>query len=379
MAFSRPTPKALSAETSELITRASAVATTSQKRQTSYDPEHYPVFEIPVNSRVLVYIPNHQVMTPEGQVEMRMDKFNAHPVRDGKIYEHVRCINSIVASELGFDGTCPLCQGMSEVWDLYNKEYADIAASKGLTKDAPEAKELLKQDRMDLLNEQVIKAPEMFYTFPIVVIECEEKDGVMTVNPKLTDGKLHGTPMWYTIREKTFLDKWVAGYDSIDGDIPNSPAGLWAVLNYTYQPKNGKADKMGSAKSLKVTFKSMDGYQQWAEYYDKLTEDWTPAKAQEVVVKDVLRSMEETREVADTILKPVRDKLSLYRIGSAPTAAIGTTNAEQALADFGVATPSAPVAPSAPTPVAPATPVAPSTPVAPAMPPMGDVPGNIGV
>ena len=136
---------------------------------------------------------------------------------------------------------------------------------------------------------------------------------------------------------------------------------------------------MGSAKSLKVTFKSMDGYQQWAEYYDKLTEDWTPAKAQEVVVKDVLRSMEETREVADTILKPVRDKLSLYRIGSSPTAAIGTTNAEQALADFGVATPSAPVAPSAPTPVAPATPVAPSTPVAPAMPPMGDVPGNIGV
>lgn len=343
MAIKRPAPKKLSAEAQAAITSASAQQTGKAVRQKSYDPD-YPVFDVPVNQKVLVYIPNHTVMSPDGQVQLRMDKFAAHPVIDGRSYGDIRCASGIVSEELGLDGSCPLCDAMSEIWELYNFEYNDIARGKGIDPNSPEAQELLKQDRIDLAHDMKVKQAEVWYTFPIVVIECEEKDGQMTVNPKKNaEGQITGKPMWYSIRERTFLDKWVAGYDSIDtdGDTPTSPAGLWAILNFTYQPKSGKPDKMGSARALKVTFKTMnESYAQWATHFDKITEGWTPEKAQEVVVLDAVRDMNELVEACDSIMKPVKEKITMHKLGqttaSAPAAgALPQTNADAALANFG--------------------------------------------
>ena len=143
---------------------------------------------------------------------------------------------------------------------------------------------------------------------------------------------------------------------------------------------------MGSAKSLKVTFKRMEQYGEWATYFDQLTANWTPAKAQEVVVLDSIRSMEETQEVADQLLKPVRDKLALYNLGSNVAGIPQNTNADNALASFGntpaigtsVPTP-APAPAPAPTPApAPAPVVAPAPAPAPTMPMIGDI-HNVGV
>lgn len=357
MAIKRPAPKKLSTEEQNMICEASAHQTGTGVRVKSYDPD-FPVFDVPINQKILVYIPNHRVMLEDGSQGLRMDKFAAHPIIDGRTYGDVRCTKGIVAPSLGLDGvSCPLCDGIGSCWDLYNYQYEDIAKSKGIDKDSPEAKELLKQDRIDLVKSMVIKQPDVWYTFPIVVIACEEKDGQLTTTPKLTaDGKLQGTPMWYSIRERTYMDKWEAGFDSLDdseGEI-TSPAGLWAVLNFTYTPKSGKPDKMGSAKALKVTFKTMgEKYSQWETYFDKLTEEWTPAKAQEVVVLDALRDMQETQEVADTVLKPVNEKLAMYALArgnnTTPNGiAAPNQDASKALEQFGVGDP-APSIPSTPT------------------------------
>lgn len=346
----RPAPKKLSQAAQEAITSASAQQTGKSVRIKSYDPD-YPVFDVPVNQKVLVYIPNHTVMGPDGSVVMRMDKFAAHPVIDGRSYGDVRCTSGVVVEELGLDGTCPLCDGVNECWELYNHQYADIAKSKGIDPKSAEAQEGLKSDRIDLIQKMHIKQADVWYTFPIVVIDCEEKDGVKTVVPrKDAQGQIKGTPMWYSIRERTYLEKWIAGFDSLetdDGSTPTSPAGMWAILNFTYTPKSGNHDKMGSAKALKVTFKAMAGYEQWAQYFDNLTEEWTPSKAQEVVVLDVVRDMDEMRQVADSLLKPVRDKLAMYNLGNGAVSApaIGAApSAEAALAGFGGATPVAPPA-----------------------------------
>ena len=343
MALKRPAPKQLSTEEQSAITLASAQQTGNAVRIKSYDTD-FPVFDVPVNQKVLVYIPNHTVQLSDGSIGLRMDKFAAHPIIDGRTYGDVRCTQGVNADSLGLDGTCPLCDAMQDCWKLYNFEYADIAKTKGIDPQSPEAQEALKQDRIDLVSNMVIKQAEVWYTFPIVVIECEEKDGQKTVLPKKdAEGRISGKVMWYSIRERTYLEKWIAGFDSIDtadGVAPTSPAGLWAILNFTYTPKSGNHDKMGSAKALKVTFKEMVGYEQWATYFDQLTEPWTPAKAQEVVVLDAVRDMEEMKQVADTLMKPVRDKIALYELGSAPTAqptagAIPQQSADAALAGFG--------------------------------------------
>ena len=348
----RPAPKKLSIEAQQAITEASSQQTGRAVRQKTYDP-NYPVFDIPVNQKILVYVPNHTVQFPDGSTGMRMDKFAAHPVIDGRSYGDIRCANGVVVPEIGLDGSCPLCDAISTNWELYNFEYEGIAKSKGIDINGnPEgAKELLKQDRLDLIHKMAVKQAEVWYTFPIVVIECEEKDGQLTVSPKLdSEGKMHGTPMWYSIRERTYKDKWEAGFDTIDlpdGSTPTSPAGQWVILNFTYQPKSGNPTKMDSARALKVSFKNMpEAFAQWAKFFDELTAEWTPEKAQEVVVLDAVRDMDELQDACDSIMKPVKDRIALYRMStglgavSAPSGV--AASADAVLQSFGGAEGGAP-------------------------------------
>lgn len=340
MALKRPERKQLSEEAKKQILTASSQQTGKVQAIKSWDND-YPAFDVPINQKVLVYIPNHVVMEPDGSMDLLQDKFAAHAVIDGRTFNNVRCSQGVFNEELGLDGTCPLCDGMNEVWDLYHKEYAELAKSRGIDVNSPDAEATLKAERTELLKNMAIKTAEQWYTFPIVVIECEvDANGNLTTKPKLDANKhIHGTPMFYQIRKRTYDDKWKAGFDSIDtdgGDAPTSPAGMWAVLNFTYTPKSGNCDKMGSARALKVGFKTMSGYEQWAKAFDEMTEDWTPFKAIDVLVLNALRSMDEMREVADTVLKPVRDKLAMLALGSSGVATAPTNkSADEALSNFG--------------------------------------------
>lgn len=341
----RPKAKTLTAEEISTISTASAQQTGRAQVQKSYDPD-YPVFEIPVNQKLLVYVPNHVVVQPDGSETLRWDKFAAHPIIDGRTFGNVRCSQGVVLDSLGLDGSCPLCNASGEVWDLYHKEYEAIAKSKGMSVDAPEAKEALKDDRINLAKSMTIQSAEVWYTFPIVVIECEEKDGVLTTTPKKTaDGQIVGKPYFYSIRERTYKDKWESAFDTVDSDGDTGaithPGGRWLILNFTYQSPSGQHTKMGSANALKVLFKNMgSSYDAWAKHFDQMTADWDVAKAQEVVVLDVIRDMEEMNEVADTLLKPVRQKLDLYNLsntgGSTPATPAGAIgDAQTALSQFG--------------------------------------------
>jgi hypothetical protein len=199
----------------------------------------------------------------------------------------------------------------------------------------------------------VVKAAEVWYTFPIVVIECEEG----TTNPKLdAEGKISGKPMWYSIRETTYNDKWVKAFETM-ADSPTHPAGNWFVLNFTYTPKSGKHDKMGSARALQVGCKQMnDSYNQWAEYYNQLTEGWDEMKAAETVIANHYLELSDVQSVADTAMEPVRDKLQMFSLQEQGVGiAKSATSAESALAGFG-ATEAAPAAPAPATGSAPTSP-----------------------
>lgn len=341
----KPKAKKLTAEEIEIINASSAQQTGKVQAQKTYDLD-YPVFDIPINQKLLVYVPNHTVMNPDGSVSLRQDKFAAHAVIDGHNFGNIRCTYGVNVPSQGLDGSCPLCEATNLVWDLYHKDYEAIAKAKGIPVDSPEAKDGLADDRKELVKNMVIKQAEVWYTFPIVVIECTEKDGKLTTIPKKnSEGQIVGKPYFYSIREKTFTDKWLPAFDTIetdDGEVPTHAGGRWFILNFTYTPKSGQHTKMGSANNLKVAHKVMGAeYKVWEEYFDKLTEGWTPQKAQEVVVLDAFRDMEETQEIADALLAPVRDKLAIYSIGEnnankgaeEPAGVLG--DAQDALAGFG--------------------------------------------
>lgn len=336
----RPKKKELSAEERQSITQASAKQTGSMSSPKTYDP-NYPLFDIPVNKKVLVYIPNHTVVDADGISSIRADIFTAHQCKLGKAYVDVRCCGEVINESLGFDGSCPVCDAVQDCWTLFNHKWKELCKSRGYDPTSPEADEALKADKKELLDDRSIKKAEQYITFPIVVIDCEEGK---TIPKKDAQGKITGTPMFYTIRTSTYDDKWMTAFDALEDDsedgVDHNPAGRWAILNYTYTPKSGNHTKMDSARNLKVSFKTMGDavYREWEKYFDEQTKDWTPEVAQDVLVRNSLRDMDEMKEVAEELLKPVREALQMYLLFEKKEngAVVATNaNAEEALAGFG--------------------------------------------
>lgn len=338
--LARPKKKELTVEEREAITQASARQTGNMSSPKTYDP-NYPLFEVPVNQKLLVYIPNHTIVDADGVSKIRADVFTAHECRAGKSFLSVRCSGEVVSEQLNLDGSCPVCNAISECWELYNYQWRELCKMRGYDPESPEADEALKNEKKELLDQRAVKKAEQYITFPIVVVDCEEGK---TVPKKDAQGKLSGKPMFYTIKMSSFDDKWKTAFDALEDDDASdyNPAGRWAILNFTYTPKSGSHNKRDSARNLKVTFKTMAdaSYREWERYFDELTKDWTPTVAQDVLVRNALRDMDEMNAVAEDLLKPVREKIQMFKLSQglpagSNTPAVATTDAENALAGFG--------------------------------------------
>ena len=144
--------------------------------------------------------------------------------------------------------------------------------------------------------------------------------------------------MWYSIREATYLEKWASQLETQD---LTHPAGNWLVLDFTYQSKSGKFDKMNSARALKVSVKEMSKYVDWSKYYDEVTAEWTPQKATEIVIANHYLSLEDLTKVEEEAMKSTREKLDMFKVVSVGTGAIaglpagGTVSPEALASNFG--------------------------------------------
>lgn len=336
MAFKRPAPKSFSVEEQKAISESFSKQDGIAKAPKSYDPENYPVHDIPINEKILIYIPKHVVQGADGSYELRKDKYAGHTVNTkserGAI---VRCMHGVVSEALGADGTCPLCEGVQEVKDLFWAEYTAAAAAKGVDPQSEDAKELLKSEREILNGKRAVNAAEVWYTYPIVEIACVKDSKGVTNISKLElseDRKPQCKPVWYPIRESTYEKKWLKQMDAISS-VVGAPAGCFAVLNYMYDAQGKPHDVKNSAKELQVTFLNRPELAELAEALDKMTEDWTPEMAQQTVIKGVLRDYAETADIVEIALTPVRDRLLLIEAESGAVG--GKTDADNALADFG--------------------------------------------
>lgn len=338
----RPTQKTLTAEEMAKVVTASREQSTDNQIVKSYDP-NFPAFSIPVNKKILVYVPNFTVTNPDGSQSLRMDRACYHSIRDGRSYGYVRCSRDVVLPSIGLDGSCPFCDAEQEVLELFFKQREDIAKKKGIDVKSSEAKELLKEDTQKLNQQRAVGQKVAKVTFPIVVIDTE--DG--STKPKLNaEGKLNGTIYWYTVAEKFFEETWLKALDSLtdaEGNTPSNPAGLWTILNYHYTDKDSEANVRDSARKLSVSYAlaMQETYKEWAKYYDAQAEAWTPEKAIETLVDNQLRSMDEMVEACDTVMRSTRDTLALYQQASLSgdtgvNAQIGVNaNANAVLESFG--------------------------------------------
>jgi hypothetical protein len=283
--------------------------TVSTVPEKSTDPDNYPVFEVPVNQKVLIYVPNHTVIGADGREELRMDKPYLHSVREGQNrFSRVRCIKNL--QDLGYSGSCPFCDAVDDGWELANAEIEEKCSTQGLDhKD--KNNETVKAIKSASYNARAVKAPDLYFTFPIIVIETNPNNVKDIVKDE--EGKVKYKAMWYTISEAAYKKKWVKALESMEEE-PDNPGGQCFCLDYTYEPKNGgEPTKMDSARELVVLPKKMKGFEKYAELFDSITENWTPEKSAETVVDNIFAEEEDLQEEATKIMIPTRDKLELYR------------------------------------------------------------------
>lgn len=316
MPIRRPEPIKLSGVASQTVQNQLGVQTTSRVAPKSTDP-NFPVFEVPLNKRVLVYVPNHVVDDENGEPTLRMDKPLIHAVQDGKRFLYFRCVNGLdVKDEEGniiYDGTCPLCEGTSIPWDLANLKIKQKCASLGLDPD-DKNNDSVKSVRSAEFSARVLKESNRYFTFPIVVIETEGDDG-KTVK-KDENGKPVFHPMWYHISESLYTQKWLPTLEGLE-DEPTHPGGHFFVLNFIYDTKGKEPNKRDAARNVNVISRTMKQSEKLRSYLDKVTEKWTPEKAQEVVITNQLFSMKDLQDIADKILEGPKDMIALLEAAEA--------------------------------------------------------------
>lgn len=275
----------------------------------STDPKHFPVFDIPVNKKVLIYVPKHTYIDADGVEQLRMDKPLLHSVTDGNRYYRYRCIDGIVDEKYGLDGSCPLCDGTDEPWQLANlviKERCEVVGLDPEDKENPAVKSI----RSAAFTDRVIKDPTRYLTFPIVVFDTVNDDAKTIAKDE--NGNISYKIMWYSISEAMYEDKWKKTLEGME-DEPTNPGGYFFMLNYCYTPKNGEPNKMDSARNLAVNARTLKGTEKLREALDKQSEHWTPLKAQQTVIDNQIYNVEQLKGLVDGALERTRMMIAMYQ------------------------------------------------------------------
>lgn len=308
-------PKEFTSEELDAIRVESASQTTGTggAPEKSADPENYPVFDIPVNMKKLIYVPKHTITGEDGTEELRMDKPLIHSVINGKKYQKIRCIHGL-SEATGYSGYCPLCDGEDEPWDLANAQIREQCNLRGFTSE-DKTNETVRSIKRDYYGLRVIKSAELMYTFPIVVIETDPSD-IKKIVVDENKNPVHKT-YWYTISKVAYEKKWLKTLEGME-DEPIHPGGHFFILNYTYDSKSGEYNKRDSARELQVVAKKIKNSEDLAKLYDKETEDWGVAKAISTIFDNMYYEEEDIEAETNKILASTREKLVLYKLCEKP-------------------------------------------------------------
>lgn len=280
----------------------------NRKAPLSRDPKNYPVFTVPVNKKVLIYVPNHTVQDAEGVDRLRMDTPYIHTITHKNRYEYYRCISGLESEAHGYDGTCPLCEGAADPWTLANHIIEDKCRAQGLSPDDSD-NDTVKSIKSAAYSARVLTDATQYYTFPIVVFDTVNDDGKTFVTDD--QGNISYTIMWYSISESGWEKKWVKAMENME-DEPTHPGGLFLLLDYTYTPKSGEPNVRDSAREMQVYRKKIKDSEKLRLALDQQTEDWTPAMAQKMVIRNNFYPAEGLQEVADEALEDTRNLIALY-------------------------------------------------------------------
>lgn len=281
--------------------------------QKSTDPK-FPVFKTPVNENILVYIPRTNVMAGENGEVMKMLETHIHDYKRGKSYGQLRCINGLsnpVFNALGYDGVCPACEGMKEVWELYNLKLGEEAKKLGVDPQN-DPSNLLEGAKKRILGEMDLSNADEYVTFPIVIIPTSGK--MQPTEDALKNLKV----VFVQWKKKRYNDSIVSALDTLM-ENPGHPAGMFWMWNFTYDTQGKQANARDSAKNAKyipiTDGKATAKLESFIKPCEEASAEFTLVKAAEVVVSNQFMYKEDLQAEVDKVLAKTRQMLDLAQAG----------------------------------------------------------------
>lgn len=311
------------------------------------DDPNFPVFRTPLEKDLIVYFPkNCTVTTVDGQEVYNPLVSHAHSIRKGaKQFLTYRCIAGLSGGafdSIGYDGSCPFCDGMASCWDLYNAKMARKAQEMGIDLQNDTADQM-KPYRQQFVQEMAIKKSEEYVTFPIVIIS----DTGTIPQGAVDESKLE--PQFVCMKKDTFIKKIMDPLTKQPIPIAH-PGGMFYKWCFTYDTKGKQANVRDAAKEAQylpiVDATSAQMLSAFVAPCENRAKDFTPQKAAEVVVMDEFFDMEFLKSECDAALAETLRTLSVLNAAPAvgapalpggATAAIPGVGAgvQAALASFG--------------------------------------------
>lgn len=292
----------------------------------SIDPD-FPVFKTPVNENILVYIPRVNMKIDENGETMRVLPALIHNWKVNKKFGASRCVSGLSGGgydTLGYDGSCPYCEAMNDVWELYNKKMAAEGAKRGVDPQNDPG-DTLKPVRTIALNEMDLKGAEEYVTFPVVIIPM--KAPMTPADDWATSARVE-----FVVWTKKRYDKHIIGGLSSMLVNPKHPAGLFWLWKFTYDTEGKQATAMNSAKNASYVIiqdaAALNMYAPMIPTLEAKAQPFTLLKAAEVITDNqfMLKSEMDT-EVVKIVAKTTQmlDALSTVstgQLGGGPQAQI---------------------------------------------------------
>lgn len=302
------------------------------------DP-NFPLFTTPVNQDVIVYIPRTNVVVTENGEDMRLLSSHIHTAKAGNFNRQIRCIHGLEGNPafdaMGYDGSCPACEAMSEVWELYKMKLEAELKAIGLDpQNAPP--ELLKSTRTRLLEEMALKDSEEYVTFPVVLIPSEGLG-----KPK-SDAMENMKAYFVHWRKKRYEEKLLSSLKVLMNP-PSHPAGLLWQWQFTYNTGGKQPNARDSALNARYNVitdnQVLEIYKPFIMKAEEIAKDFTVLKAAEVVVANQFMYKEDMVEEVNKIMantrKLIKDFKALTSLGVGNQSLGGQVGVQQALPNTG--------------------------------------------
>lgn len=337
MAFNINTfkPVKLSAEQTAAVAQSLGSQDISSKTPRVLD-ENFPLWEVIVNDKGLVYIPNF-TQEVNGVKQLAVERAFIHDIRLGKQFMKIRSTQGLngLPEELGISGQDPLSEAEQVNWDLYNKK-AEIKGHQ-LGVDPRSDDEGMKNARRALINAFTVKQAREFYTFPIIHISTEkDAQGKNDIRKILrgADGNVVFKVYYYQVSEAQFTKQFKPIMDTLEEG--ETLGGQFYSFSYdtgkaTEMLDNPKRDSGLNFKPTMIPMKAID--EAGRKALDQYAVEFTLEKARETIISLLLLDDEQHRAIAEQAIKPVQDELDTINLGQAQAVVAAPAAAPQTPGD----------------------------------------------